>query len=127
MTRLRSRGLEIGNPVDKKQWRGREEQLNTRQGSYRNSIMTSVPLLCSRSEMSTGAGFCTRKSFHQVETTSHRSTYSELLHPSKQLVIQCYASNLGLGAALLQDDRPIANASRALTDTYNRYYAVVEK
>ena len=41
--------------------------------------------------------------------------------PTKQLVIRCDASNLGLGAALLQDDRPIA-----LTDTDTRY-AVIEK
>ena len=34
--------------------------------------------------------------------------------PEKELVIQCDASEGGLGAALLQDDRPIAYASRAL-------------
>ena len=42
-------------------------------------------------------------------------------NPTKQLVIQSDAINLGIGAALLQDDRPIANASRALTDTGTRY------
>ena len=33
----------------------------------------------------------------------------------KDLVIQCDASEGGLGAALLQDGRPLAYASRALT------------
>ena len=45
---------------------------------------------------------------------------------SKQLVIQCDASNYGLGSALLQDGRPIAYASRALTDAETRY-AIIEK
>ena len=46
--------------------------------------------------------------------------------PSKQLVIQCDASNYGLGSALLQDGRPIAYASHALTDA-ETMYAIIEK
>ena len=46
--------------------------------------------------------------------------------PSKQLVIQCDASNCGLGSALLQDGRPITYASRALTDAETRY-VIIEK
>jgi hypothetical protein len=46
--------------------------------------------------------------------------------PEKELVIQCDASEGGLGAALLQDDRPIAYASRALNST-ERNYAQIEK
>jgi hypothetical protein len=44
----------------------------------------------------------------------------------KPLVIQCDASNHGLGAGLLQEDKPLAYASRALTDVESRY-AVIEK
>ena len=44
----------------------------------------------------------------------------------KDLVIQCDASEGGLGAALLQDGRPLAYASRALTSA-ERNYAQIEK
>ena len=46
--------------------------------------------------------------------------------PEKDLVIQCDASEGGLGAALLQDGRPLAYASRALTAA-DRNYAQIEK
>jgi hypothetical protein len=45
---------------------------------------------------------------------------------SKQAVIQCDASAGGLGAVLLQEDQPVAYASRALTDAESRY-SVCEK
>lgn len=47
-------------------------------------------------------------------------------NPEGDLTIQCDASGKGLGAALLQDGRPIAYHSRALTDTETRY-ASIEK
>ena len=46
--------------------------------------------------------------------------------PDKELSIQCDASQTGLGAALLQDGKPLAFVSRALTDTETRY-AQLEK
>ena len=46
--------------------------------------------------------------------------------PKKDLMIQSDASCSGLGAALLQDNRPIAYASRTLTETETRY-ATIEK
>ena len=46
--------------------------------------------------------------------------------PKEELVTQCDASQKGLGAALLQKGKPIAYASRALTDTETRY-AQIEK
>jgi len=44
----------------------------------------------------------------------------------KDLVIQCDASEVCLGAALLQDGRPLAYATRALTAA-ERNYAQIEK
>lgn len=46
--------------------------------------------------------------------------------PAKKLVLQTDASKSGLGAALLQDGKPLAYASRALTSTEERY-AQIEK
>ena len=44
----------------------------------------------------------------------------------EDLVIQCDSSGTGVGAALIQNDQPIAYASRALADTETRY-APIEK
>ena len=46
--------------------------------------------------------------------------------PNKSLVIQCDASEKGMGAALLQEGQPLANISCALTDTKTQY-AQIEK
>ena len=66
-------------------------------------------------------------------TSSHDKAFEEVKHlltvapvlayfdPSKELSIQCDASGQGLGAALLQEGRPLAFASRALSDTETRY------
>lgn len=54
----------------------------------------------------------------------HQLTHAPVLayyDPTKELRIQCDASGSGLGAALLQEGRPIAYTSRALTDTETRY------
>lgn len=45
---------------------------------------------------------------------------------TKELTLQCDASETGLGAALMQEGQPIAYASRALTDVETRY-AQIEK
>lgn len=42
-------------------------------------------------------------------------------NPEDELEIQCDASQKGLGAALLQKGKPVAYASRALTETEQRY------
>ena len=46
--------------------------------------------------------------------------------PTSELEIQCDASQTGLGATIMQGGRPIAYASRSLTDTETRY-AQIEK
>ena len=45
---------------------------------------------------------------------------------TKELSIQCDVSGQGLGAALLQEGRPLAYASRALSDTETRYATIEE-
>ena len=46
--------------------------------------------------------------------------------PAKKLTIQCDASSIGLGAVLMQEGKPLAYASRALSDT-EVGYAKIEK
>ena len=41
--------------------------------------------------------------------------------PNKELTIQCDASSIGIGATLLQDEKPICYASKTLSDTERRY------
>ena len=41
--------------------------------------------------------------------------------PTKEIILQADASTTGLGATLLQDQKPIAFASKTLTDTESRY------
>ncbi|CAB4030234.1 Hypothetical predicted protein [Paramuricea clavata] len=66
------------------------------------------------------------KHIHEVERARYQPPLLKFYEPEKELVIQCDASEGGLGAALLQDDRPIAYASRALNST-ERNYAQIEK
>ena len=47
-------------------------------------------------------------------------------NPSKETSLQVVASNKGLGAVLLQEEKPIAFASKALTETEQRY-AIIER
>ena len=46
---------------------------------------------------------------------------------SKEVTIQCDASSFGLGAALLQEGRPVAFTSRALSATERKYVQLVKE
>ncbi len=50
-----------------------------------------------------------------------QSTTLRYYDPSKDLVLQVDASSAGLGAALLQDNTPIAFASKSLSRPETRY------
>jgi len=66
------------------------------------------------------------KAFQTVQKLVTEAPVLSYYDPSKELTIQCDASQSGLGAALLQNGRPIEYASRALTETETRY-AQIEK
>ena len=66
------------------------------------------------------------KAFQNVQKLVTEAPILSYYDPSNELTIQCDASQSGLGAALLQNGRPIEYASRALTDTETRY-AQIEK
>ena len=80
----------------------------------------------------------TRKNSRFAWTTQHDAALGEIkqlvtkppvlkyYEPEKPLVLQCDASEKGLGASLLQEGRPIAYASRALTPAECNY-AQIEK
>ena len=54
----------------------------------------------------------------QVET---QATMLKFLEPQKKTILQCDASLSGLGACLMQDEHPVAYASRDLTPTETNY------
>ena len=43
------------------------------------------------------------------------------LHPTAKITVQCDASSLGLGTAILQEGKPVAFASRALSSAEKNY------
>ena len=66
------------------------------------------------------------RAFEEVQRLVTEAPVLRYYDPSSELTIQCDASQSGLGAALMQNGRPIEYASRALTDTETRY-AQIEK
>ena len=71
-------------------------------------------------------GKAEEKVFTEVKQLVTQAPVLAYYSPKKELVIQCDASSLGLGAVLLQEGQPLAFASRALTDPETRY-ATIEK
>ncbi|GFO20541.1 polyprotein [Plakobranchus ocellatus] len=57
----------------------------------------------------------------QVKKTLSAETVLKLYDSKSNVKIQCDASSTGLGACLLQEGRPVAYASRALTECETRY------
>ncbi|XP_060076924.1 uncharacterized protein K02A2.6-like [Ylistrum balloti] len=75
--------------------------------------------------------FCWEDSIHgecfeKIKTMLSDTPVLRYFDPGKPITLQCDASEAGLGACLMQDDHPVAYASRALTTT-ERNYAQIEK
>ena len=66
------------------------------------------------------------KAFEEIKRLLTQAPVLAYFDSTKELSIQCDASGQDLGAALLQEERPLAYASRALSDTETRY-ATIEK
>ena len=66
------------------------------------------------------------KAFDKIKQLVTQAPILTYYDPQKPLTIQCDASQSGLGSCLLQDEKPVVFASRALTDVETRY-AQIEK
>ena len=64
--------------------------------------------------------------FQEMKSLVKKAPVLAYFDNKKTVHIQCDASERGLGAALLQNGKPVSFASRALTDTETRY-AQIEK
>ena len=62
-----------------------------------------------------------KESFEKIKQLVSEAPILQYYDVRKPVKIQCDASGKGLGAVLLQDDKPVCYASRALTDTETRY------
>ena len=70
-------------------------------------------------------GFEHQEAFNQMKREIARATILAYYNPRKETVLQTDASIKGLGACLLQEERPVYFASKALTET-QRGYEVIE-
>ena len=61
------------------------------------------------------------RAFQEIKETLLAAPILAFYDITKPVVITCDASKSGLGAALLQENKPIAYASRALSDAETRY------
>ena len=79
-----------------------------------------------RSDVEFQWGDAQEKAFQEVKDVLTKAPVLAYYDVKKPVKVTCDASKCGLGAALLQDDKPVAFASRALTDAEMRY-AQIEK
>jgi hypothetical protein len=66
------------------------------------------------------------KAFKEIKSILSNTPVLKFFDPGKETVLQCDASENGLGACLLQNGQPVGYASRSLT-TAERNYAQIEK
>jgi hypothetical protein len=66
------------------------------------------------------------KAFDNIKALVSTPPLLKYYEPDKSLLLQCDASEKGLGSSLIQEGGPIAYASRALTSTESNY-AQIEK
>ena len=67
-----------------------------------------------------------QEAFEALKTELTSPSTRQYYDVKKPVVLTCDASQSGIGAALLQNEKPVAYASRALTETERRY-AQIEK
>ena len=85
--------------------------------SIRNLVKANVPWTWSQIH---------EEAFGKIKKLVSEAPVLRYYDPNKSLVIQCDASEKGMGAALLQEGQPLAYISHALTDTETQY-AQIEK
>ena len=61
------------------------------------------------------------KSITEIKEAIVKTGILRYLHPTAKITVQCDASSLGLGAAILQEGKPVAFASRALSSAEKNY------
>ena len=66
------------------------------------------------------------KAFSEMKQLIARAPILQFYDVAKEVTIECDSSSVGLGAVLLQEGRPVAYASRALSKT-EQNYAQIEK
>ena len=67
------------------------------------------------------------ESFRKINKLVLQAPVLQFYDVDKPVTIQCDASGKGLGAVMLQDNKPVCYASRALTDIETRYAPIETK